>query len=332
MARRIRGILALLVVVSILALSACGGSTTVHKAKATPTPQPGQLKFIIVADGQLTDPFWAAVERGARRAAANAGVAVSFQAGQTAGATDMSAALDAAVANQPSGLAVAIPNCAGMTTSLQRAQLVNMPIIAIATGSDCAAKLGLLSFIGQIDYQAGLAAGQKLAAEGSRHTLCVTSDPNNSAFADRCRGVNDALQKAGGQSNLFAINVSNPSAAQQKIQSQVSQDPTIDSILTVDAATAAIAVAAAAHIIRTSPFYVGTFDLSSPVLTAIQNSGLQFAIDSQPYLQGYLAVVWLTLAAQNHETAISPQILTGPSFVTGANVSQIAQAVAAGLH
>jgi simple sugar transport system substrate-binding protein len=75
---------------------------------------------------------------------------------------------------------------------------------------------------------------------------------------------------------------------------------------------------------------LATFDLSTPVLQAIQQGDILFAVDQQPYLQGYLPIVLLTLHKTNLSEITAPVVPTGPDFVTQDNVTQIEQLVAAG--
>jgi simple sugar transport system substrate-binding protein len=69
---------------------------------------------------------------------------------------------------------------------------------------------------------------------------------------------------------------------------------------------------------------LGTFDVSSADLTAVQNGHALFVIDQQPFLQGYLAVQVAAFDVRYGQHPFQP-IYTGPSFVTKANAARIAQ-------
>src|SRR5919204_236365 len=71
---------------------------------------------------------------------------------------------------------------------------------------------------------------------------------------------------------------------------------------------------------------LATFDLSGNVIKAIQAGKIQFAIDQQQYLQGYLPVVFLTLYKTNNNTIGGGQpVLTGPGFVDKSNAGTVAK-------
>jgi simple sugar transport system substrate-binding protein len=81
---------------------------------------------------------------------------------------------------------------------------------------------------------------------------------------------------------------------------------------------------------KTGQIKLATFDLSSDVLKAIKGGQMVFAIDQQQYLQGYLPIVLLTLYKTNLNTIANDVLMTGPGFVTSANVSQVIQLTAQG--
>jgi simple sugar transport system substrate-binding protein len=65
----------------------------------------------------------------------------------------------------------------------------------------------------------------------------------------------------------------------------------------------------------------GTFDLSAPVVAAIEDGRTLFAIDAQPYVQGYLSVLYLTLASRQNIMPAAPVTPTGPGFVDQSNIA-----------
>lgn len=343
--------IALFLVLALVAssvLAACGGGSS--NAKVTPTsratraviPLPtssptsvtiqGGLSFVVIADGPASDPFWSLVKRGADQAALDMHASVTYQAPAPYSVAAMSQFIDAAVATQPAGLVLSLSDCSGLTPAIKRAELIGIPIIAINSGSDCASKLGLLNYVGQSQYQAGLAAGQKLVADGAKHVLCVNDSVGNPALDDRCRGIKDALIEAGKKSDVLAINLSNPSDAQQKIQADLVRDPTVDSIITLNSSSVPLAMAAAQKSIHLGQIIQATFGLSSTVFQAIEQGEMLFAINQQPYLQGYLPIVLLTLYKMNLSTVTTPDLLTGPDFVTKSNVAQVQQSAVVGTY
>jgi simple sugar transport system substrate-binding protein len=103
----------------------------------------------------------------------------------------------------------------------------------------------------------------------------------------------------------------------------LAQDRSITDIVTLDAGVASAAIKARAS--AGSKAKVVTFDLNQDVVKAIKDKTIEFCIDQQPYLQGYLAVdsLWLQLTNGNDLGGGKP-VLTGPSFVDSSNIDKIA--------
>ncbi|MFD9204151.1 substrate-binding domain-containing protein, partial [Streptomyces anthocyanicus] len=77
---------------------------------------------------------------------------------------------------------------------------------------------------------------------------------------------------------------------------------------------------------------IATFDLNSDIVKSVQSGDVQFAVDQQPYLQGYLAVdaFWLYETNGNVSGGGEEPVLTGPAFVTRQNVASVAKYAANG--
>ena len=68
---------------------------------------------------------------------------------------------------------------------------------------------------------------------------------------------------------------------------------------------------------------IGTFDLGPDVLKAVQDGKFAFAVDQQPYLQGYLPIEMLALRARYGILPAQHDVVaTGPNFVTRDNAAQ----------
>jgi simple sugar transport system substrate-binding protein len=134
------------------------------------------------------------------------------------------------------------------------------------------------------------------------------------------------MEAVGGRSRVLAVTDDDPSTP-QRIADAVTSDRA-DGVL----ATNSLGGLAAADALAGQGVKIGTFDLGPDVLKAVQAGRIGFAVDQQPYLQGYLAVDALWLYRTNGNTSgggVSP-VLTGPAFVTKANVASVARYAARG--
>ncbi len=288
------------------------------------------LKFYVITHGQASDPFWSVVKKGVDQAARDMGVQAIYEAPATFDMVAMSHLIDSAVAAHPAGLVVSIPDPTALGPSIKAAVAAGIPVISINSGADAAKSLGVLVHVGQTEYQAGLAGGQKMAAASVKHALCINQEVGNAALEQRCAGFTAAMKQAGATVKEIGVNLNNPTQTQQTIEAAIQHDSSIDGILALGPTGATPALKALQDLNKTSSIKLATFDLSSDVLTAIKNGQMLFAIDQQQYLQGYLPIVLLTLYRTNLNTVANDVIMTGPGFVTSDNVSRVIQLTAQG--
>ncbi len=325
--------LVILVVMLPLLLAACGGgASTSSNNQSSGNSARANIKFYVITHGQASDPFWSVVKKGVEQAAHDMGVTAIYE-GPASGTFDvvaMAHLIDTAVAAHPDGLVVSIPDPSALGPSIKAAVAAGIPVISINSGSDVAKSLGVLVHIGQTEEQAGIGGGQKMGAAGVKHALCVNQEVGNAALALRCKGFKEGLAQTGGTMTEIGVTITNPTQTQQSIAAAIQRDPSIDGVLTLGPTGATPAIKALQSLNKLGQIKLATFDLSSDVLNAIKNGQMLFAIDQQQYLQGYLPIVLLTLYKTNLNTIANDVLLTGPGFVTSANVSQVIQLTAQG--
>lgn len=291
------------------------------------------IRIVAVTHGQSADPFWSVVANGIQDAAEDLGVRVEYQAPTSFDMVRMSQLIDAAVASRPAGLLVSVPDADALGGSIRKAGAAQIPIISINSGADAWQKLGMLAHIGQTEYEAGRAAGQKLAGAGARKLLCVNHEVGNLSLDERCRGAADAVREAGAASSVLAVNLADPADAEQRVRNALQSDAHIDGMLTLGPAGTSAALAALRALRPARRIHFGTFDLGADVLQALQRDEMLFAIDQQPYLQGYLGVTLLVKYLETGAMAGGQQVIrTGPGFVTRENAAQVAGMIERGVR
>src|SRR6266446_8789800 len=320
-----------LIVLSLLILSACGGGNqTTGGTSSSSGGTSRNLKFYVVTHGPASDPFWSVIKRGEEQAARDMGVQAIYEAPATFDMVAMSHLIDSAVAAHPDGLVVSVPDPNALGPSIKAAIAAGIPVISINAGADVAKSLGILVHVGQTEYQAGFAGGQKMGAAGVKHALCVNQQVGVATLEQRCKGFSDAMKQVGATVKEIGVNGNNPTQTQQTIEAAIQHDPTIDGVMALGPQGSLPAIKALQDLNKTGQIKLATFDLTPDVLQAIKNGQMLFAIDQQPYLQGYLPIVLLTLYRTNLNTVANDVIMTGPFFVTSANVDKVIQLTAKG--
>src|SRR5919106_2621049 len=144
----------------------------------------GDLRFVVVTHGQASDPYWSVVQNGVNQAAEDMGVQVEYQAPDTFDMVAMAQLIDAAVASQPDGMAISIPDADALGDSIKAGVDAGIPMIFLDSGSDVAADLGMLTHVGQTEYEAGVGGRQRIGEAGVTTTLCVNQEVGNVALDD----------------------------------------------------------------------------------------------------------------------------------------------------
>jgi simple sugar transport system substrate-binding protein len=140
-----------------------------------------------------------------------------------------------------------------------------------------------------------------LTAPGTccRHVRCVLHAQGQIQLEARCNGVDTAFN---GQSTKVYVNGTDLPAVRTTIAAKLKQDPSIDFVVLLDAPVALTAIGAVSDAGSTAR--IGTFDFNPQIPARIKDGQLVFAIDQQPWLQGYEAIdaLWLYRANGNVPT------------------------------
>ncbi|MCZ6587788.1 MAG: sugar ABC transporter substrate-binding protein [Alphaproteobacteria bacterium] len=277
-----------------------------------------KIRIVVVSHGQASDPFWSVVKNGVDQAKIDMGVDVKYLAPDTFDMVRMSQLIDAAVASNPDGLVVSIPDADALGDSIRAAVGAGIPVISMNSGSDVRKSLGVAVHVGQTEYEAGLGGGEKMKAAGVSRAVCVNQEVGNVALDLRCKGFQDGLE---GTSEVLAVSM-DPTEIRNALKAYLIRNPDTQGILTLGPSAAAPVLAALEEEDLIGKVKLGTFDLSPEVLQALLDDKMMFAIDQQQYLQGYLPIVILAL---NKKYGLMPgaDVLTGPGFVTKDNASQV---------
>ena len=223
------------------------------------------MRFVVVSHGQASDPFWSVVKNGVDQAAADLGVTVEYQAPGTFDMVQMAQIIDAAVASQPDGLVVSVPDAEALGDSIRNAVASGIPVVSMNSGSDVREELGVAVHVGQTEYEAGLGGGKQMKEAGVTKAICVNQEVGNVALDLRCEGFTDGLE---GAVEVVAVSM-DPTEIGNAVKAYLSANPDTDGVLTLGPSAAEPTMAALEEIEMLDKVKFGTFDLSPGVLEAI---------------------------------------------------------------
>lgn len=314
--------LAALVVVP-LTLAGCT-STPTEPSENVSASAGEKVTIAVVTHGSPGDTFWDVVKSGAEQAGKDLGATITYQG--DGDPVKQSQLIESAIATKPDGLIVSMANPDGVEDAVANAVAAGIPVITINSGLDKSKAFGAQTHIGQSEFIAGQGAGEKLAEAGATNVICVIHEAGNTGLEERCEGAADTL---GGTVSNVQVDIANIADAQNTIKSKLLADSSIDGVLTLNPGVAIAANQAVGEAKSTAT--LATFDVSADVTKLIEDGKILFAVDQQPYSQGYLPVVFLTLQKRNGDSVGGGQpVYSGPGFVTKDNAAQVAKFAQAG--
>jgi len=323
--RRRRAGLATIAAVTVLLATGCssqGGKKAQDSAddisagKAN-TPR---MKIAMITHAAPGDTFWDTVRKGAKAAAAKDNVELVYSSNPNGG--DQANLIQNAINQKVDGIAVTLAKPGAMKGAIAKAEKAGIPVVGFNSGLEDWKSQGLLEYFGQDENLAGQAFGKRLNQVGAKHNICVIQEQGHVALEARCAGVKKTFK---GKTDTLYVNGTDMPSVKSTISAKLKQDSSIDYVVTLGAPFALTAVQSAKD--AGGKAKVATFDLNKDLIAAVQSGDVQFAVDQQPYLQGYLSVdsLWLYKNNGNFSGGGEQPVLTGPAFVTKDNVEKIAK-------
>jgi len=310
-----------LTAVTGMLLAGCVGT---GQDTASPDDDGADLTFAVVTHSSPGDAFWDRVKSGAETAGDDYGATITYTA--DADPAKQSQLIDNAVAQQVDGIVVSMANPDGVEDSVEKAVAAGIPVVTINSGIERSAEFGALTHVGQSETVAGEAVGTRLGDAGLGNVLCVIQEAGNVGLEDRCSAAASTFD--GTMTNL-QVDGTNDADVKATIKSKLQADPSVDGVLTLGGQYALDAVGAVEE--SGSDAQIATFDLSEDVVADVEDGSVLFAVDQQPYVQGFLGVTALQLFVTNGNVIGGGQpVYSGPAFVTKDNAAQVAEFAADG--
>ena len=312
-------------------------------------PAVAQTKFVLISHAPDSDSWWNTIKNAIKQAGEDYGVQVDYRNPPNGDLADMARLIEQAAAANYDGVISTIADYEVLKGAMGKVTAKKIPLITINSGTTKQSEeLGAIMHVGQPEYEAGKGAGERAKAKGIKSFLCVNHYATNPASFDRCRGFGDAIGVDFKKSTLDSGD--DPTAIESKVSAWLRQNPGTQAVLTLGPTSAHPTIKALEKAGLAGKMFFATFDLSDEISRAIKNGTIAFAIDQQPYLQGYIPVAVLatmksmkttdlkkvadavkanpkTIARFTEyglEPAYGPRhIGSGPGFVTKENIGKV---------
>jgi simple sugar transport system substrate-binding protein len=305
--------------------------------------------FVLISHAPDSDSWWNTIKNAIKQADEDFNVETDYRNPPNGDIADMARLIEQAAARNYDGVIVTIADYDVLKSSIAKVTAKHIPLITINSGTEeQSAQLGAIMHVGQPEYTAGKAAGEKAKAAGIKSFLCVNHYATNPASFERCRGFADAIGVDFKTSTLDAGQ--DPTGVQSKVSAYLRNHPDTQAVLALGPLSASPTIKALQQMGLAGKIWFATFDFSDDIAKAIQDGTIKFAIDQQPYLQGYIPVAVLAIVKKDHTTdpakirdilqanpkfkerlatyglapAYGPRnIGSGPGFITKENVDKV---------
>lgn len=312
--------------VTLAGCSSTGGKKAETKSTSDAAGQVAKtahLTIAMVTHETPGDTFWDKIRSGAQAAAAKDNITLKYS--NNPDAAPQAGLINNAVDSKVDGIATTLATPDALSSAVKAAAAAGIPVVAFNSGINQYRQVGAMEYFGSDEDLAGQTAGSRIAAAGGKHPLCVIQASGSVALEARCAGV----KKGAPATENIQVNGADTASVTATLGAKLQQDKSIDYVVTLGAPIALAALQAKSD--SGSSAKIVTFDLNAEAAKKIQDGSIEFSIDQQPYLQGYLAVdsLWLYLTNRN-EIGGGRATLTGPSFIDKTNITKIAEYAAKG--
>ena len=153
-----------------------------------------ELKYVLVSHAPDSDSWWNTIKNGIALAGEQMGVEVEYRNPPTGDIADMARIIEQAAASAPDGIITTLADFDVLAGPIRAAVDQGIDVIIMNTGTpEQAREVGALMYVGQPEYDAGLAAGIRAKGEGVTNFLCVNHAIQQPTVGERCRGYADGL-------------------------------------------------------------------------------------------------------------------------------------------
>lgn len=316
------GALAMAALLPLGLLTACNRDSKSSDSASKSNPNSKDCTYYLVSFQGPVNTFMAAEQKGVQQAAKDFGIKAVFEGPSSFSVPDQLNLLKSAAANKPCGIATGLADPTALTQPIKAILADKVPVVLwnVQDFTNSDPEIGALAYVGQDETQSGATLAKRLIPKLKKgdHVVFGVDTPGELVARMRFDGLKTALSAAGISTTLLNVG-DDPTAGVGILQSYLAKNPNIQAIVSNAATTAQAAALYVQQNNVKGKYVVAGFDMASPIVNAIKSGYQDFALDQQPYLQGYFAIQELYL---EHEKGFQPvNINSGTFFVDKTNVA-----------
>jgi simple sugar transport system substrate-binding protein len=287
-------------------LSACGSSASSGGGSAEVFGSHPNYKFVIV-NHVTTNPFFTPTQYGAADASKLLGCSYQWTGSESSNVNQMVNAINTAVTGAADGIAVALIDLHAFNAPVEAAIKAGIPVVAYNADAPGNARL---SYIGQDLKKAGEEMGERIvAAVGSGDVALFIATPGSANLQPRIEGAEKAIKASGKPITVHTVATGAAVPGElSTIEAYWTGHKETKGMYAVDGGSTESLAKVMQKFGLAGKVKAGGFDLTEATQKLLQEGNIEFTIDQQPYLQGFLPILQL------FQYKVSGT-LTGPSEV-----------------
>jgi simple sugar transport system substrate-binding protein len=304
--------------------ASASAASTVGNFPKTP---PWQFWFV---NHVYTNPFFVPTQYGFQDAAALLGLPTPKWGGSasTSSVSQMVSYLDTAISANADGIATTVISNTGFTGPVGKAMQAGIPVISYNADGTVNSKgvpdigTNRLCYVGQALYTSGQQLGQRIKSLVTTpgEVVIFIATPGTGNIQPRYDGAASILTPAGYKVSEIATGAATNAELPAEKAYLLAHKSSVKGAFAVDAGSTQFLAQALAGAGMSGKIPAGGFDLTPTTLSAIKAGSIEFTIDQQPYLQGFLPTLYLYLYKLSGGLVAPPDTDTGLTFVTKSTV------------
>ncbi len=310
----------------LASLVACGSTpanSSSSGASNGPFPSHPKWNFVFV-NHVTTNAFFTPTRYGIEDACALLGCSYQWTGSESSVVSQMVDAMNSAISSKADGIAVALVDANAFNAPTEQALAAGIPVVAYNADVPAGTPNKRLAYIGQDLFQSGVQVGNRIVSlVPSGDIVGFIATPGSLNIQPRIDGIKSAIQSSGKPINFVeiatgaTINVELPA-----VEAYYQGHKNLKGMVAVDGgSTASVGQIMEKYGLAAKGVHAGGYDLEPVTLQEVGKGNLDFTIDQQPYLQGFLPVVQMFLYKLSGGLAQPSPTDTGLLFVTKDNVA-----------
>jgi simple sugar transport system substrate-binding protein len=300
-------------------LNACGSSASSGGASTDVFGSHPSYKFVFV-NHVTTNPFFTPTQYGIADACKLLGCSFQWTGSENSDVNQMVNAINTAITAKADGIGVSLIDLHAFNAPVEKALAAGIPVVAY--NADAAGNKRL-SYSGQDLKLAGEKMGERIvAAVGSGEVGLFIATPGSANLQPRIEGAERAIKNSG---KAITIHTVATGAAVQGEQSTIEafyqSHKGVKGMYAVDGGSTESLAKVMQKLGLKGKVHAGGFDLTEQTQKLLKEGFIEFTIDQQPYLQGFLPTVQMFFYKVSNTQSGLFEANTGLKFVTPESVA-----------